>query len=618
MKQHIYLSLFFLLLAGCGGDSSQTAEAPVPVEETVSSVDESERLNDWFAEKNRQRLSLSPVEMTMLGLKEQYDQIDDMSTAAAEEALAWHAGTIEEMQAEFDYDALDLEAKTSWDAWIFMYERNRGLQDFAEQFYIFEQMDGVHSFFPTFMINYHRVDSLADMQAYISRLEGVGRALEQQLVEARRNAELGSRPPRFAYEIVTNEVNRIISGRPFQDTGEDSALWADAKAKIEALIESGDIDDIAADALLEQARSALLEHVHPAYQHLADWLVQDAENSDADPRGVWALPDGDAYYQQLLSYYTTTDLTAQEIHQIGLDEVDRIWAEMEAVRDRVGFSGEMADFLQFVSSDEQFFYSNSDEGRDTYLAETNGYYDFIRQRLPDYFGILPKAGLEVKRVEAFRELDGAPAHYFPSSPDGTVPGVYYVHMSDMSANPTTEMESTAYHEGLPGHHMQIAIALEAQEIPEFRRQVYYNAYTEGWALYTEKLALEMGAYENPYSNLGRLSNEMWRAVRLVVDTGMHAMGWTKEQAVDYFAARTITPIEAIEAEINRYLVIPGQATSYKIGMLKIQELRARAEQALGEDFDIREFHDVILGGGSLPLDILDRRVNNYIEASLQG
>jgi len=555
------------------------------------------------------------MKLTTLNRKDQYGELDQFSLAATEEQLAWHAATIEEMEQEFSYSDLDLEAKTSWDTWIYMYERNRGIQDFASQFYIFEQMNGTHSLFPTFMINYHKVDTREDMDAYISRLQQVGRAMNQSLEKAQSNAERGVRAPRFAYEIVIDEIRKIISGAPFDDAMEnDSAIWSDINSKIDGLVEAGTINEEVAGTLAEQARTALLDYYQPAYQEVLDWMSQDIANTDPEPRGVWALPEGEDYYNQLLEYYTTTELTAAEIHQIGLGEVERLMAEMDAVRREVGFDGDMLEFLDTVSTDEQFYYDNTEEGRQAYLDDTNAYYDFIRERFPEYFGVLPKADLVVKRVESFREQDGAPAHYNQSSPDGETPGTYYVHMSDMNANPSYEMESTAYHEGLPGHHMQIASSLESESIPEFRRQTWYNAYVEGWALYTEKLAWEMGAYEDPYSNLGRLSNEIWRGVRLVVDTGMHAMGWTKEEAVNYFAAHSLAPIESIVAEINRYLVIPGQATSYKIGMLKIQELRERTEQALGEDFDIREFHDVILSGGALPLDILDRRVNNYIDS----
>jgi len=618
MFRRLFLALPVLLLVACGGESPQTATTqPVPAaaQESASQVSESERLNQWFAEKNEERLAFSPMELTTLNRKDQYGELDQFSLAATEEQLAWHAATIEEMEQEFSYSDLDLEAKTSWDTWIYMYERNRGIQDFASQFYIFEQMNGTHSLFPTFMINYHKVDTREDMDAYISRLQQVGRAMNQSLEKAQSNAERGVRAPRFAYEIVIDEIRKIISGAPFDDAVEnDSAIWSDINSKIDGLVEAGTINEEVAGTLAEQARTALLDYYQPAYQEVLDWMSQDIANTDPEPRGVWALPEGEDYYNQLLEYYTTTELTAAEIHQIGLDEVERLMAEMDAVRREVGFDGDMLEFLDTVSTDEQFYYDNTEEGRQAYLDDTNAYYDFIRERLPEYFGVLPKADLVVKRVESFREQDGAPAHYNQSSPDGETPGTYYVHMSDMNANPSYEMESTAYHEGLPGHHMQIAISLESESIPEFRRQTWYNAYVEGWALYTEKLAWEMGAYEDPYSNLGRLSNEIWRGVRLVVDTGMHAMGWTKEEAVNYFAAHSLAPIESIVAEINRYLVIPGQATSYKIGMLKIQELRERTEQALGEDFDIREFHDVILSGGALPLDILDRRVNNYIDS----
>ena len=616
MTYRILTFLSILFIISCGGHNNEPVTPAVTESLSSAVLSETERLNSWFADRNEERLAFSPLELTTLNRKELYDQLDQFSLEAAQEQLVWHAATIEEMQQMFSYDNLDLEAKTSWDTWIYMYERNQGIQEFASQFYIFEQMNGNHSLFPTIMINYHKVDSLSDMQAYISRLRQVDRALGQELEKARRNAERGVRAPQFAYEIVIDEARKIISGEPFDDQVEnDSAIWSDSMAKIAVLVEAGEIDGAMAEILTDQGRNALLEGYQPIYEEIITWLSQDITNTDSEPRGVWALPQGEDYYNQLLSFYTTTNLTAEEVHQIGLDEVDRLMAEMEVVKGEVGFNGEMLDFLDVVSTDEQFYYANTEEGRQAYLVDTNAYYDTIREKLPEYFGILPKAALEVKRVEAFREQDGAPAHYNSSSPDGETPGTYYVHMSDMNANPSYEMESTAYHEGLPGHHMQIAISLESQTIPEFRRQTWYNAYVEGWALYTEKLAWEMGAYEDPYSNLGRLSNEIWRGVRLVVDTGMHAMGWTKEEAINYFAAHSLAPIESIVAEINRYLVIPGQATSYKIGMLKIMELRERSQEALGEDFDIREFHDVVLSGGALPLDILDRRINNYIEAA---
>ena len=614
----IVLTSLTLFACGEAPRTSVSNTDPAGTDATVQAaaeqeqVSESERINAWFAEQNEARLRFSPIELTMLGRKEMYDQIDQMSLQASQEYLDWFAASVAEMEASFDYDALDLEAKTSYDLWRYIYERNRDNFAFNHHEYIFEQMDGVHSFLPVLLLNYHSVASLADMQAYISRINGVARALNQQLDWAQRNAERGVRPPRFAYEMVIDEARGLIEGAPFTDSEEDSALWADAQAKIAALQDSGEIDaDTAAD-LRQQARSALTGALQPAYAGLADWLEQDMPNTDAEPQGVHALPDGENYYRQLLSSYTTTDMSAEEIHQIGLDEVARLGEAMEQIKDSVGFEGSMQEFFRYLNTDEQFYYPNTDAGRQQFLVDATAYLDDIKAVLPEYFGILPRADLVVKRVEPFREQDGAPEHYYPSSEDGSTPGVYYAHLSDMSANPKYEMESIAYHEGLPGHHMQIAIAQELETVPDFRGQFFFNAYTEGWGLYAEQLALEMGQYQDPYANFGRLSNEMWRAVRLVVDTGMHAMGWSEQQAIDYFAEHVATPLPSVIAEIRRYLAIPGQATSYKIGMIKILELRERAREQLGEEFDIRRFHDVILGGGALPLDILERRVDNYI------
>ncbi len=603
-----FIAALALIIGACSEEP--TVETPPAV--TVS-MEETDRLNAWFEEKNEERLQFSPIELTTLGRKEQYDRIDEMSMESVQEQLDWQAATVEELQANFDYDILDFEAKTSYDLWVYLYEQARDNFAFAQQEYIFEQMGGMHDSLPVILMNYHQVETLSDAEAYISRIEGVGRALGQQLDWAQYNAERSVRPPRFAYEFVIDASRNLISGQPFDDSETDSALWSDAQTKIDSLVESGEIEETTADELKARAQTALQNSFQPAYTELVEWLEEDMMRAPAEPVGVSALPLGTAFYNQMLRSYTTTDLTADEIHQIGLDEVERLRADMEAIKDEVGFVGDMQAFFQFVSNGYQFFYANNDEGRQRYLDESTEYIENMKELLPEYFGILPKADLVVKRVEPFREQDGAAAHYFQSSPDGSVPGVYYIHLSDMNANPITELEAVAYHEGLPGHHMQIAIALELESVPSFRSQSFFNAYVEGWALYTELLAKEMGGYQDPYSDFGRLVSEMWRAVRLVVDTGLHAKGWSEQQAIDYFAANVSTPLPSIVSEVRRYLVLPGQATSYKIGMLKILELRERAREELGDAFDIRDFHDVVLGGGALPLDILERRVNNYIE-----
>ena len=589
---------------------AQTARPAVASEVAQS---ESERLNAWFAEKYEEELRFSPLMLTFLGRKDLNDRLDDMSEQAQDERLAWRRATVEEMEANFDRDALDDETRLSYDLWKRQYENAAAASRFRRNVYVFNQMQGAQSFLPTFLINFHKVETEADYQAYIARLAETKRAMGQLLAQARRNAADGYRLPRFAYDGVLTEARAVVTGAPFGEGG-DSALWADLQAKADALAKSGAIDAARAEALKAEAREALLAGILPAYQDLIAWAEADRENAAANPSGVGSTqPDGDAYYRQQLRLHTTTDLDAEQIHRIGLDEVRRIHGEMEALMARIGFEGDLKAFFAHVASDPEFKYPDTDAGRQAYIDDATRAIDNIKQVLPQYFGLLPKADLVVRRVEPFREQPGAAQHYFPGTPDGSRPGVYYAHLSDMNAMPKPELEVIAYHEGLPGHHMQISIAQELTGVPMFRTQAGSTAYSEGWGLYAEWLAKEMpGTYQDPYSEYGRLASELWRAVRLVVDTGLHAKGWTEEQAVDYFRANSATPEAAIRSEIQRYITWPGQATAYKIGMLRIQELRAKAEAALGERFDIRGFHDAVLGGGALPLDLLERRVDQWI------
>ena len=499
---------------------------------------------------------------------------------------------------------------------MYQYEVAKVMQPFSRRGYVLTQMNGAQSMLPTMLINYHKVEESSDMDAYISRLKGVARAVEQLTTQAAINADEGVKAPYFAYEGVISQSEKVISGQPFDEKSDtDSALFADAKKKIAALKESGVIDEEQATAYVELAKQALLDNVLPAYGKLITWFKNDLPNIPRDAKGASSLPDGYAYYNAMLFMRTTTDLTADEIHNIGLSEVDRLLAEMEKVKNEVGFDGTLNEFFSYIKSDvtdERFYYPNTDEGRQGYIDDTTVYLDNIKAKLPEFFGILPKADLVVKRVEPYREQAGAPQHYFPGSPDGSTPGTYYAHLLDMTSMPKNEMEAIAYHEGNPGHHMQISIAQELEGVPKFRTTSFFNSYVEGWALYAETVAKEMGGYQNPTSEFGRLVSEMWRAIRLVVDTGIHSKGWTEEQAIQYFRDNSPVSEGQILAEVRRYFVWPGQATSYKIGMLKILELRAKAEDALGDKFDIRAFHDVILGNGAVPLNILERMVDDWI------
>jgi len=589
--------------------------APALAQEAAQAAQtESERLNAWFETKYEEQLQFSPISISYLGRKDQYDKLDELSVAAEDKQLAWYVGTLEEMERSFDYDALDPTAKLSYDLWKYDVERSREAAKWRGSDYVFTQMQGTHTQLPTIMINIHRVDTASDMEAYIARVGQFDRALGQLVERARDNASHGVRPPYFAYEIVTAEAKKLIDGAPFT-AGADTPLWADGKAKIAALQEKGTIDAAAATRLQGQLEAALKASYKPGYEKLIAFMESDAPNAPKVATGVGSQENGLAYYNHRLKANTTTDLTADQVHQIGLDEVARIRGEMEAIKQQVGFEGDLQAFFQHVEKAEWNHYPNTDDGRLGYIRDATAAIDNIKKELPNYFGLLPKADLEVRRVEAFREQDGAAQHYSSGTPDGSRPGVYYAHLSDMTAMPKNQLEVIAYHEGLPGHHMQISIAQELQGLPTFRTQYGLSAYSEGWGLYAEALAKEMpNTYKDPYSEFGRLSSEIWRAIRLVVDTGLHSKGWTEQQAIDFFRANSPEPLEAIRSEVRRYIVWPGQATSYKIGMLKIQELRREAETALGDRFDIKEFHDVVLGGGALPLGLLETRVRQWIEA----
>ena len=616
MKRLFLLSAVALALTACS-EAPQTSTASQPATAAANAqLSESERLNAWFEEKYEQQLQFSPLMMTRLGRKDLYDQIDDMSEQGQDKRLKWMAATVDELQANFDYNQLDEDTKISYDIWMFQLEQAKKQAEFRRRNYVLTQMNGMQSMLPTLLINYHKVAKSSDMAAYISRLEGVGRAVEQLTSRVAINADEGVKAPYFAYEGVIKQSKAIISGRPFDaDSDQDSSLLADVKTKVAALEESGEITAEQAATFIEEAETALLDKVMPAYGKLISWFENDLPNISREATGASALPQGEAYYNSALALRTTTDLTADEIHQIGLNEVDRILAEMEKIKQAEGFDGTLKAFFAYIKSDntdERFYYPNTDEGRQAYLDGATAFLDNIGEKLPEFFGILPKADLVVKRVEPYREQAGAPQHYFAGSPDGSTPGVYYAHLIDMSTMPKNEMEAIAYHEGNPGHHMQISIAQELEGVPKFRTTSFFNSYVEGWALYAELVAKEMGGYQNPMSDFGRLVSEMWRAIRLVVDTGIHAKGWTEEQANQFFRDNSPISDGAIKAEVQRYFVWPGQATSYKIGMLKILELREKAETELGDKFDIRAFHDVVLGSGAVPLMILERMVNNWI------
>ena len=607
-----------ILLVACGDVPSGPPEVisvPAPVQ--TAELTETDRLNVWLDEQYEQQLDFSPQTRSVLGDKTDYDQLNDVTPVAQQQRLDWRRQSVAAMRSEFDYQALNDDGKVSFDMWEYALEQAEAAYPYRNYGYIFGR-GGPHASLPSFMISFHSVDDESDLEAYLSRLEQIDRVLNDLLNLSKEQADAGIRQPRFNYEFALEEINRVTTGVPFNsnDSSPNSPIWTDFQGKVNRLVKMARLDEQAAQTYLVRARVILSGEVLAAYQEVRAWLEEDMAFAAEQAQGVWALPDGENYYNQRLSRMTTLDLTADDIHSIGLAEVDRLLLEMESVKQQTDFEGTLQEFFVFVREDEQFYYPNTDEGRQEYLEVNNEYLNFIFDRLPDFFGRLPKAPLVVKRVESFREQPGAAQHYRQGAPDGSRPGVFYSHMSDMSTLAKWQIEDIAYHEGNPGHHMQISIQQELTDIPRFRTQYRTTAYTEGWGLYSEWLAKEMGGFQDPYSDFGRLAGEIWRAIRLVVDTGIHAKRWSEAQAVQYFLENSPIPEGAVRSEVKRYFSNPGQATAYKIGMLNFQQARTRAENVLGQSFDVRAFHDVILGSGAVPMPIMHARVESWIKEQL--
>ena len=597
------------ILGGCGnGNSSDvTGQAKDIMAEKID-TNINAQLNAWFEKKFIEGVKRSPSSLAALGIKERMDEWDDPSRAAELEELNYTRQDLAELRKNFDFDALDESSQLSYR----LYERNADQaiegDRFHEYGYPFNQMFGVQSGIPTFMLNRHKIDNLEDAKNYIKRLEGIQPYLNTIVKRSDAAAEKGIMPPKFVYAHVMRDAGNVLKGLPFEENSDDvNLLLNDFKTKVDKL----DLDDETREQLYTDATTALLTSVGPAYRDMITALkAQEAKATTDD--GVWKLPDADAYYAHRLKRITSTDMTADEIHELGLREMDRIHGEMRDIMKTVGFEGDLQDFFKFIRTDKRFVYPNTDTGKARYLKEATAWIDQMKGELPKVFNTLPKAELEVKAVEAFREKSAGKAFYNRPAPDGSRPGVYYANLYNMDDMPVYQMEALAYHEGIPGHHMQLSISQELQGIPKFRKYGSMTAYTEGWGLYSEFLPKEMGFYKDPYSDFGRLAMEIWRAARLVVDTGLHDKKWTREEAIDYLVTNTPNPEGDCIKAIERYIVMPGQATAYKIGMIKIIDLREEAKTKLGDKFDLAEYHDVVLASGPVPLNILEERVDAWV------
>jgi uncharacterized protein (DUF885 family) len=577
--------------------STDTPSREVLVEE------ESNRLNAWFEARYEDDLARSPMSQTYLGRDTNKDRLDDISAMAHDEEAAIQQARLSALRDKFDIDRLDEQTRLSYRLFEFDSEDELATHAFADHDYVFQHMSGPHTSLPSFVINFHTIETEEDARAYIARLNEFDEYLGQAQARAEDQFDKGVVLPKFVYDKIRTASENVIKGAPFDGSRTDSPIFADFKSKVAQLDNK--------DKLIQAAERALLNSVEPAYENLiAVFNAHEAKATNDD--GAWKLPRGEAYYAARLRHYTTTDMTADEIHNIGLAEVARIQDEMRKIMARVSFDGNLKEFFDFLRQDPQFVYPNTDEGRDAYIQDATAIIDDMRGRLDKLFITKPKADMIVKRVEPFREATAFGAFYNSPALDGSRPGTYYVNLKDVAEQPKYLQQALAYHEGIPGHHMQIALAQELKGLPKFRTLGGHTAYIEGWALYAESVPAELGLYKDAYSDFGRLSMEIFRAARLVVDTGIHSKKWTREQAVQYYLDNIPNPEGDVRAEIDRYIVWPGQATAYKIGMLKIQELRKKAETELGEKFDVAQFHDVILANGSVPLVILEKLVDDWI------
>ncbi len=595
--------MIFIVTIGCKESTQDNfSDADIEVE--------SDKLNAWLDEQFEQDLAESPQNQTALGRKTNYDKWNDISSDKMAADLKQNEERLDYLENEFAKEALDSSAALSYKLYKLQLENN--IEDYEYRFYNYplNQMFGLHSSVPSFLINQHRIDSVSDAKAYIARVKGVKplfTELRNQLFIRETNQII---PPKFVLERVLEDSRNIIKGRPFEKSNEQMPLLADFENKVSKL----EIDETQRAELLNELERALVDSLQPAYEELIDYVENQQLRATTDD-GAWKFPRGDEYYAIALERATTTDMTPSEIHELGLSEVSRIHGEMEAIMKEVGYEGSLQDFFEFMRTDDQFYYEDSDADRADYMKDAKEIIDEMRGRLDELFIVKPKADIAVKQVEAFREKSAGKAFYNSPAPDGSRPGIYYANLYDIKAMPKYQMQALAYHEGIPGHHMQLAIAQELEGLPKFRKYGGYTPYIEGWGLYCEYIPKEMGMYEDPYSDFGRLAMELWRACRLVVDTGIHDKKWTREEGIAYYKENTPNAESDCIKMVERHIVMPGQATAYKVGMNKILELRKKAQNALSAKFDIKEFHQVVLTNGAVPLSVLEDLVNEYIENS---
>ena len=583
--------------------------------------------HEWYADKpfmfraylDRQMLKIAfedPETLTSLGflegmgIKGHNAHLDDAHPDGTDEFFAEMKAFGEGLH-QYDDDDLDADQRLTKEIVLYLTNIMSDAEPFRYHTYPANQMFGIQSSFPSFMDSAHQVHTVEDAENYLSRMSELPRKYEQHLLGLKIRESNEIIPPRFVIDRVQEQMRDFVA-----TPANENILYTSLADK---MAEAEDINEEQAADILQQVEASIVENVYPAYDTFIHYF-SELESKAGDDHGYWHLPNGDAAYKLALRLFTTTDYTAGEIHDIGLAEVARIQAEMmeifatEGVDVSQGYTLAMEEY----SARPEFYYEDSDEGREQILEDYQTILDEFDTQLDAAFNVRPEAGMEVVRVPEFKEKTSPGAYYQQPALDGSRPGRFFANLYDIKATPKFGMKTLAVHEGIPGHHFQIAIAMELEGVPLIRRFAPFTAYTEGWALYAERVAWEQGLLPTPGDNIGRLGAELFRGVRLVVDTGIHDQRWTREEAIEYMQVNTGMAESDVIAEIERYIVMPGQATAYKVGMMKFLELRQKAMDSLGDQFDLRDFHDVVLKNGAVPLDILERIVDEYIESTRTG
>jgi len=599
MRLAIGLGVLACLLTGCGGDKPQDSATTAPVVSEATGATQASALAALTEEYFERLLQLNPVLATDIGDVRYNDRYPNtVGTQWLADSLALEQEYLGRLMS-INADQLDDQSRLTYE--IFKYGREieiagytfrselLPINQFSSDPLFFGQMGSGKSIQP--------FATVKDYDDFLKRMDGFAKWADQAIVNMKAGVDSGFVQPKVVIEKILPQLASFVVEDTKQSVfyGPVSAMPADFSAKDR-------------ERLTSAYTKAIREVTIPAYKRLHEYMQKEYLPHARPQVGMSSLPQGTSWYAYLAQRYTTTKLTPEQIHELGLKEIARIRAEMERVKEQTGFKGDLKAFIAYLRADPQFYYKNPDD-------VVTGYTELkakVTEALPKLFDIAPKADFEVRAVEAFRERSASAGSYQTGTPDGKRPGIFYANTYDLPSRPKYIMEAIFLHEALPGHHMQLALQYEMPNLPRFRRFGGDTAYVEGWGLYAESLGRELGLYQDPYQYFGALTAEAWRAARLVVDTGMHAKGWTREQAMDYMRENTAIGEADIVAEVERYIAMPGQALAYKIGQLKIRELRNRAEQKLGGRYSIRSFHRQVLQDGSMPLAVLEDKVNRWL------